>query len=134
GRAGGDRDRPGRRRRHPRPADRRGVRRHRDPRVADLAPRAAVPGAPLRQAALMAGPVIDTDAGRVRGTRSGRLGVWRSIPYAAAPTGDLRFRAPQPVVPWTGVREATEFGAACPQDRRLLRLGPRTVQRAVEDC
>lgn len=82
----------------------------------------------------MAGPVIDTDAGRVRGTRSGRLGVWRSIPYAAAPTGDLRFRAPQPVVPWTGVREATEFGAACPQDRRLLRLGPRTVQRADEDC
>jgi para-nitrobenzyl esterase len=56
--------------------------------------------------------------GRLRGTRSA-TGVltWRGIPYAAAPVGRLRFRAPQPVVPWPGVRAATAFGAVAPQDR-----------------
>ena len=41
--------------------------------------------------------------------------VFRGIPYAAPPVGELRWRAPQPVVHWTNVREALEFGAACPQ-------------------
>lgn len=39
------------------------------------------------------------------------------IPYAAPPVGNLRFSAPQPVVPWEGVREAgLKFGAKCPQN------------------
>ena len=37
------------------------------------------------------------------------------IPYAAPPTGDLRWRPPQPVAAWSGVREATRYGAAAPQ-------------------
>jgi len=41
--------------------------------------------------------------------------VWRGVPYAAPPLGDLRFRPPRPPVPWSGVRSAAEFGPACVQ-------------------
>jgi para-nitrobenzyl esterase len=53
------------------------------------------------------GPVLGTDEGRVR--------AWRGIRYAAAPVGDLRFRAPEPPKRWTEVVDATSFGPACPQ-------------------
>jgi para-nitrobenzyl esterase len=50
--------------------------------------------------------------GRVRGTEAddGVL-IWRGIPYAAAPVGPLRWRLPQPPKPWSGVRDATGWGA-----------------------
>ena len=41
--------------------------------------------------------------------------LYRGIPYAAAPVGDLRWRAPQAVVSWSGVKAADHFGAACMQ-------------------
>jgi para-nitrobenzyl esterase len=41
--------------------------------------------------------------------------VWRGIPYAAPPTGALRWRAPRDPQPWQGVREAIAFGSRCPQ-------------------
>lgn len=41
--------------------------------------------------------------------------VWRSVPFAAAPVGDLRWRAPRPQASWTGVREATAPAPWCPQ-------------------
>lgn len=55
-------------------------------------------------------------AGDVVG-HSGRYGgwVWRGIPYAEAPVGELRFRAPAPIEAWTGTREAIRFGSPCPQ-------------------
>lgn len=56
--------------------------------------------------------------GTVRGRRVGDLLSWRAIPYAAPPVGRLRLRAPEPVVPWSGVLDATEFGPAAPQQRR----------------
>lgn len=76
----------------------------------------------------MTDPAIEvtTDAGAVRGTRIGDLLAWRGIPYAAAPVGTLRFRAPQPVDPWTDVRSAETFGPVAPQPR--IRAG------ASEDC
>ncbi|WP_282692151.1 carboxylesterase family protein [Streptomyces sp. CC208A] len=55
-------------------------------------------------------------AGRVRGVRV-REGVagFLGVPYARAPFGELRFRAPEPVEPWEGVRKATEFGPTAPK-------------------
>src|SRR5438093_13301991 len=41
--------------------------------------------------------------------------LYRGIPYAAAPVGDLRWQPPQPVVPWTGVKAADHFQPACAQ-------------------
>ena len=41
--------------------------------------------------------------------------LFRGIPYAAPPVGELRWRAPQPVVPWQGVKAADHFSAVCMQ-------------------
>lgn len=60
-------------------------------------------------------PVVHTPSGSLRGEREGAANVFRGVPYAAAPVGDLRWRAPQPFPAWTTVREATAFGPAAPQ-------------------
>ncbi|WP_201981169.1 carboxylesterase/lipase family protein [Hymenobacter rubidus] len=63
-----------------------------------------------------AGPIGQTQAGRVQGARdtSGVL-VFKGIAYAEAPVGEMRFRPPQPLRPWAGVRPATRFGPRAPQ-------------------
>jgi para-nitrobenzyl esterase len=61
-------------------------------------------------------PEVRVSEGTVRGQVRDGVAVFRSIPYAAPPVGELRFRAPQPAKPWTGVREAIEDGPACPQN------------------
>lgn len=62
-----------------------------------------------------AGPVARTQAGALRGRREGAAHVWRGVPYAAPPVGDLRWRAPQPHPGWEGERDAAAFGFAPPQ-------------------
>ena len=47
--------------------------------------------------------------------RDAAITVFKGLPFAAPPVGDLRWRAPQPVAPWTGVRAADRFGANCMQ-------------------
>lgn len=59
--------------------------------------------------------VVVTDAGKVRGTEANGVQAYQGIPYAAAPVGERRWRAPQHVTPWAGVRDATRPGAVCPQ-------------------
>lgn len=59
--------------------------------------------------------VVETRSGTIEGRREGDVCVFRGIPFAAPPTDANRFRPPQPVEPWTGVRSATEFGPAAPQ-------------------
>ncbi|MEU7631568.1 carboxylesterase/lipase family protein [Nocardia sp. NPDC049220] len=77
---------------------------------------------------------ITTADGVVRGRRGNRVSRWRSIPYAAPPLGDLRFRAPRPVDPWSGVRQATAFTSAAMQHRSGARTGPRSFQPTSEDA
>lgn len=59
---------------------------------------------------------------------------WRSIPYARPPVGPLRFRAPQPAEPWSGVRHCHGFTNCAPQDRMYTMLGPGRFQPTGEDC
>lgn len=59
--------------------------------------------------------------GEVIGTREpGDIHAWRGIPYARAPIGNLRWRAPRPAMPWSGVFEASTHGALAPQYADLL--------------
>lgn len=62
-------------------------------------------------------PVLKIESGKIIGvpTDAGRAVVYKGIPYAAPPVGDLRWRKPQPAEPWQGVRECSEFGPASMQ-------------------
>jgi len=61
------------------------------------------------------GPIVTTNDGAVLGMKVGTVDEFRGIPYAAPPTGNLRWRPPQPAAAWHGVRDATQFGPSCPQ-------------------
>ena len=65
-------------------------------------------------------PVVKTDSGAVRGTAVAGIHTFRGVPYAAPPTGRLRWRPPEPAPRWRGVREATEFAPSCPQQAGLF--------------
>lgn len=79
---------------------------------------------------------VQTDAGSVAGALvQGQPGgstirVFKGIPYAAPPVGPLRWREPQLVTPWTGVREALAFGLDCPQTDDVGSCAPGQS----EDC
>jgi len=62
---------------------------------------------------------VRTPNGILEGQVAAGTGVrsFKGIPFAAPPVGALRWKAPQPALPWTGVRQAVEFGARCRQDR-----------------
>jgi para-nitrobenzyl esterase len=53
---------------------------------------------------------VKTETGLVSGSKSGEIAVFKGIPFAAPPTGDLRWKAPQPVKNWTGVLKCDKFG------------------------
>ncbi|MEV6578539.1 carboxylesterase family protein [Streptomyces sp. NPDC051582] len=61
------------------------------------------------------GPVVRTEQGLVRGVPHGSYSTYDGIPYAAPPTGPLRWRPPAPVTPWRGVRDATVQAQRCVQ-------------------
>ena len=65
----------------------------------------------------LAAAQVKTQSGPVEGTESqdGRIRIFRGIPFAAPPVGELRWQPPRPVSPWEGVRKATAFGNRCMQ-------------------
>jgi len=81
---------------------------------------------------------IKIDSGYISGTTTGEPGkevyVYRGIPYAAPPIGDLRWKPPQPVTPWSGTRQCTEFKPIAPQ-ANLGDLPPfPQILPSSEDC
>jgi para-nitrobenzyl esterase len=75
--------------------------------------------------------MIKLESGAIEGAAGEDVVAFKGIPYAAPPTGALRWAAPQPAQPWAGVRQATAFGSDCaqaPGDAEPLRTTPS------EDC
>jgi para-nitrobenzyl esterase len=71
--------------------------------------------------------------GRIAGVAADGLGEFKGIPFAAPPVGELRWKPPQPVRPWSGVRQTTAFGAGCMQDPVLAKqMG--SASALSEDC
>jgi para-nitrobenzyl esterase len=83
---------------------------------------------------------VRTDAGLIAPAANSPDGVrvFRGIPFAAPPVGPLRWKAPQPVAPWDGVRKADAFGPVCVQPKGAGRLNVSVdlpdSPRADEDC
>ena len=59
--------------------------------------------------------MVKTKHGMLRGYEDEQIAVFKGIPYAKPPVGDLRWKAPQPAEDWVGVKPATEFGPASAQ-------------------
>src|SRR6266545_4504325 len=81
-------------------------------------------------------PVVRVGSGELQGVVDDGVASHKGIPFAAPPVGDLRWRPPQPVAPWTGVRQAAEFGADCMQGRFGPPPAPGAPAARVpsEDC
>ena len=71
--------------------------------------------------------------GSVEGVLANGIVSFKGIPFAAPPIGDLRWKAPQPVSPWSGVKKADAFAVKCMQDTSMSGIfgGPPGVG---EDC
>jgi para-nitrobenzyl esterase len=73
-----------------------------------------------------------TESGTISGTRESGLSVYKGIPFAAPPLGDLRWRAPMPAAHWTGTRKADAFAPACMQVG--VSMPGETPPAVSEDC
>jgi len=75
-------------------------------------------------------PTVTVTGGQARGTFLEKGGaVFKGIPFAQPPVGDLRWRDPAPLKPWSGLREATAFGPPCAQNSN-----GRMLEASKEDC
>jgi para-nitrobenzyl esterase len=63
-------------------------------------------------------PTVKIEQGALAGVLDDGIAIYRGIPFAAAPVGELRWRPPQPPPGWDGVRVADKFGTMCPQTPR----------------
>lgn len=85
----------------------------------------------LASDALASGPLVTIETGTLHGDTSGGIDIFRAVPFAAPPIGDLRWRAPQPAPPWEGVRDARKLGPRCPQVNSFATYAPGPMS---EDC
>ncbi|WP_287978603.1 carboxylesterase family protein [Sphingomonas sp.] len=87
------------------------------------------------------GPVVRVDSGRLQGLRetsqtgdgAGDIAIFRGVPFAAAPVGARRWQPPAPVPHWSGIRQATQFGARCMQQPLFADMMFRSPG-VSEDC
>jgi para-nitrobenzyl esterase len=76
---------------------------------------------------------VSVTGGTVAGVAANGIVSFKGIPFAAPPVGPLRWKAPQPVQPWTGVRDASMYGPSCMQDPNFAKIfgAPAPI---TEDC
>jgi para-nitrobenzyl esterase len=74
-------------------------------------------------------PGVAVTGGWIRGSYWDQGAVFKGIPFAQAPVGELRWRPPLPAKPWSDVRDALAFGPPCAQNS-----GGRILERSQEDC
>jgi para-nitrobenzyl esterase len=77
-------------------------------------------------------PILETKNGKLQGVERDGMVIYKNIPYAAPPVGDLRWRPPQPPQAWAGVRDASKFGEACMQP--LINGLTSELVPGSEDC
>lgn len=85
-----------------------------------------------------AGPIVDTTTGKVRGALLDGVHSFKGIPYGANTGGKNRWLPPQAVTPWTGVRDALDYGPRAPQNERPAKephlAWIRDTRAYSEDC
>ena len=91
------------------------------PHIVKKSERASAPG--------VAGPIDTTPLGQVQGSVTNGVASFLGMPFAQPPVGALRWTDPQPASPWSGVRNATQYSAYCPQGFSEIGAGG-----GVEDC
>ena len=92
----------------------------------------AIPAAHQRHAE---SPPVRVEGGFISGTTHDGVRAYKGIPYAAPPVGDLRWKPPQRVVSWNGVRDGSTVGAACPHLARAAGgFLPEVTEPKSEDC
>jgi para-nitrobenzyl esterase len=79
--------------------------------------------------------IVSTKHGKLQGSMENKLVIFKGIPFAAPPVGNLRWMPPQPVTPWDGVRSALEYGTIAPQNPIPAGfIGGGEPERQSEDC
>ena len=78
--------------------------------------------------------IVDMEYGRVAGEEQNSITLFRGIPYAKPPVGELRWKAPQPAEPWEGVRECRRFRDMCIQNPGWVGMDAFEHHSQSEDC
>jgi para-nitrobenzyl esterase len=90
--------------------------------------------AALSATTVLASASVKVEGGLVEGTVEDGLAVYRGIPFAAPPVGDLRWKAPQPAAKWDGVLQANKFAPMCVQGGPPAPAGTKPAPNMSEDC
>lgn len=81
-------------------------------------------------------PIVTVESGKLKGvagTGASPIQIFRGVPFAAPPVAELRWREPQPVAPWSGIRQAAEFAPRCMQQPLFSDMMFRSAAPS-EDC
>jgi len=82
-----------------------------------------------------AATVAETSAGKIRGFRRNGVYIFKGVPYGASTAGGRRFRPPVKPEPWTGIRNALQYGRTCPsQDSAHFNTDGRNLATSDEDA
>ncbi|WP_421378324.1 carboxylesterase/lipase family protein [Bacillus salacetis] len=82
----------------------------------------------------MANTLVKTEQGLVQGLEEGNARVWKGIPFAKKPVGELRFQPPEVHESWEGALDCSSFGPICPQNPEVAAMLGAPAVNMSEDC